>query len=286
MTRTSEPETDLLTIGFSGWHGRPSVMENLHRHDEVELNFIEEGYMTYLSGASRVTVAAGQLAVFWAAVPHRIVQVGEATTVCWLTLPLTWFLQWRLPEPFARAILHGEIVLSGDPALAPHDRALFHRWHEDIRESTRERERIVLLEVEARLRRAAISVSSAGAPTKKPEDAGVALDEAGLDKVSQMSRYVAERYRGPLRVSDVARAVGLHPNYASTLFRRVLGVSILAYITQHRVSHAQRLLATTDMSVLAVALASGFGSESRFYAAFKRECSRSPKRYRIAVQAR
>jgi transcriptional regulator GlxA family with amidase domain len=42
-----------------------------------------------------------------------------------------------------------------------------------------------------------------------------------------------------------------------TLFRRQFGISLTSYLTQYRVSHAQRLLATTDDSVLQIALASG-----------------------------
>jgi transcriptional regulator GlxA family with amidase domain len=55
---------------------------------------------------------------------------------------------------------------------------------------------------------------------------------------------------------------------------------ILDYLTQYRVAHAQRLLVTTDLPVLEIALACGFNSLSRFYAAFKKICGRSPRTYR------
>jgi len=51
-------------------------------------------------------------------------------------------------------------------------------------------------------------------------------------------------------------------------------------LTQHRVSHAQRLLATTDDLIIDVALNAGFGSLSRFHDAFKRWCGCPPKQYR------
>ena len=46
------------------------------------------------------------------------------------------------------------------------------------------------------------------------------------------------------------------------------------------ISHAQRLLAISDQKVLAIALDSGFGSVSRFNAAFKEACGCSPHQYR------
>jgi AraC-like DNA-binding protein len=81
-------------------------------------------------------------------------------------------------------------------------------------------------------------------------------------------------------VSRIGREVGLHPNYAMSLFRRTFGATLLEYLTQLRISHAQRLLATTDDKVLDVALSSGFGSLSRFNDAFVRRCGLSPSAYR------
>jgi len=40
------------------------------------------------------------------------------------------------------------------------------------------------------------------------------------------------------------------------------------YLTRLRVSHAQRLLITTDLKVLDIAMESGFASVAPFYAAF------------------
>ena len=44
--------------------------------------------------------------------------------------------------------------------------------------------------------------------------------------------------------------------------------------------HAQRELVTSDAKVLAVALDAGFGSLSRFNAAFRAICGCSPRDYR------
>ena len=77
--------------------------------------------------------------------------------------------------------------------------------------------------------------------------------------------------------------VHLHPNYAMQLFRKCTGRTIVAYLTQYRVAHAQQLLLTTDQSISDVALASGFSSLSRFYAAFREICNDSPKHYRQSL---
>jgi AraC-like DNA-binding protein len=79
---------------------------------------------------------------------------------------------------------------------------------------------------------------------------------------------------------QISKAAGLHPNYAMALFKKALGLTLIDCVTQHRVSHAQRLLATTDEKIIEVGLNSGFASMSRFHEAFKRACGCSPKEYR------
>ena len=78
----------------------------------------------------------------------------------------------------------------------------------------------------------------------------------------------------------MGHAVGLHPNYAMGLFKRTFGITLNQYLTQQRISHAQRLLVTTEMLVTDVALSSGFTSISRFNAAFQNACGCSPREYR------
>lgn len=62
------------------------------------------------------------------------------------------------------------------------------------------------------------------------------------------------------------------------------GVTILEYTMQYRVTQAQRLLNNNDDSVIDIALQSGFGSLSSFYAAFRRYTGRTPKAMRQAAK--
>lgn len=103
---------------------------------------------------------------------------------------------------------------------------------------------------------------------------------AALTHVERMASYIAQHYTEQVRVEQIAQAVGLHPNYAMALFKKALGISMVECLTQHRIAHAQRLLATTDMKIIDVAVNSGFASVSRFYDAFERICGCSPKEYR------
>ncbi len=237
--------------------------------------------MHCLQGRLYVSIRDGHLGLLWAAIPHQLVRVDEPVICHWVTLPLAWFLQWQLPSGLTQAVLHGELVLDGD-AVAELDLTLFKRWAQDMKANSAELRKIVLLEIEARMRRLALNAERGARP--RPRDKRAA-GRGALGKVEQMANFIAEHYTEELRVGDIAEAASLHPNYAMTLFRRTFGLSLVDYLTQHRISHAQRLLATSEAKVLDVALESGFGSLSRFYAAFSDSCGQSPRQYRLSVRA-
>jgi transcriptional regulator GlxA family with amidase domain len=131
--------------------------------------------------------------------------------------------------------------------------------------------RIAELEIEATLRRLALT----RAPLR-PEP--TARARGGM--VEAIGAWLGARYREQVRVADCARAVGLHPRYAMPLFRRACGMTIGQYLLRLRLAHAQHQLLTTDRDVLAIALDSGFGSQSRFYLQFKRAFGMPPAAYR------
>ena len=97
-----------------------------------------------------------------------------------------------------------------------------------------------------------------------------------LSRADQLACYIARHYHRPLTSRSIAEANGVHPNYAMNLFRQTFGTTMTHFITEHRISHAQRLLVTTDDAILNVALAAGFQSLSRFNEAFKAACGCSP----------
>ena len=102
-------------------------------------------------------------------------------------------------------------------------------------------------------------------------------------KVEAMIGFITEHYREQLQLGQIAQAVGLHPGYATELFRKTFGITIMDYLAQYRVAHAQRLLATTDRTVLDIAMEAGFTSASRFYVTFQKSTGKSPRAYRFSL---
>nr|BFF26539.1 hypothetical protein GCM10025732_45040 [Glycomyces mayteni] len=51
-----------------------------------------------------------------------------------------------------------------------------------------------------------------------------------------MVRHLAEHFREPLTVADVAAAARLHPNYAMTHFRKIVRTTVIDYLTRCRLA--------------------------------------------------
>jgi AraC-like DNA-binding protein len=235
-------------------------------------------------GGETVRLDAGSLIAFWAIRPHQLLQCSPNLVIHWLTIPLTVFVEWRLPEAFAKLVLAGNIFVEPEKAAYAFDRERMETWHQDLRVQGQDRQRLALLEIEARLRRLALTFQSEKAPKSKAlADAGT-FNHRYFEKISQIADFVSRNFSEDMSVVDVAKHINMHPASATKLFKKICGLSLMHYITQHRIFHAQRLLQSTDMKIIDVALESGYQSASRFYAAFKEFCGVSPQEYRQSAK--
>jgi len=243
-------------LGFRVWRQKNSGhMAVPHTHPDIEVNFLFSGGFSYLHGGAIMPVDVDRFTVLWGGVPHQTVAPGIVREGIWITLPLAWVLQWQLPHGLQDRLLSGEIV-SARPD--PSDRPQLERWLEDANSRNPGRRRVLLLEMEARFHRLALA-------TSRPRSHGGA---EGAGQIARVTRFIAEHYREPLTVPAIAADAGLHPKYLMRVFKKQCGVSVWEYVTRLRVSHAQRLLITTDSKVVDVALESGFASVAPFYQAF------------------
>jgi AraC-like DNA-binding protein len=248
------------------------------RHNEVELNLLDGGSLTYLMWGQRVSVHGGRLASFWAAIPHQIVDFGGVDSYYVVTIPLAWVLNWNLPAGLVRRLLHGDLVQEKEPTRALSDDALMSQWNDDLKRGHADRREILLLELKARLLRLATGADTEGHHTFNGSPPAVRREY--VTKAEGMAQFIAQNYRTPICIADIAEFVGLHPDYAATLFKKTFATTLNRFLVDHRIQHAQRMLVTSDESILKVALDSGFNSLSRFNAAFKDLCGSTPRQFR------
>ncbi|MDJ0711912.1 MAG: helix-turn-helix domain-containing protein [Woeseiaceae bacterium] len=90
-----------------------------------------------------------------------------------------------------------------------------------------------------------------------------------------------------LSLAMLADAVGLSPHQLSELINTRFGYGFSRYVREHRVAAAQRMLrGEPSASVLSISLATGFRSQSNFYAAFREITGMSPGAWRNQSSSR
>jgi len=255
-------------------------MNRPDKHAEIELNFFVGGKLTYLLWGERIIVEGGKLAIFWASIPHQIVDFEDLKSYYVVTLPLPWVLDWGLPERIITLILNGKLLQEVNVSSS-YDELLFEQWFRDINQASTETYEMVLLEIRARLLRLAWNLE------QKTEAAALPVSYStrttgtyDFSKIESMAKFIAQNYTDQIRLSDIARAVNLHPDYAAYVFKKTFGITLNHFIIQHRVQHAQRLLVTSNKKIIEIAFESGFNSLSRFNSSFKLLCRCTPREYR------
>jgi AraC-like DNA-binding protein len=88
----------------------------------------------------------------------------------------------------------------------------------------------------------------------------------------------------PWGLADLARAAAMSRTSFAERFRAIAGIPPLTYLHRWRMLLAQRALRDGDVRVGSLAVELGYGSESAFSTAFKREVGESPLRYRYRIR--
>ncbi|WP_374646843.1 GlxA family transcriptional regulator [Tabrizicola sp.] len=91
--------------------------------------------------------------------------------------------------------------------------------------------------------------------------------------------YIEQCIEDTFRIDDCAEHVGVSRRQIERLFQKNLGMTPLQYLNGVRLQHGRALLAETDMSVIDVAVACGYGSSAHFSKSFRKKFGISPHNF-------
>ncbi len=85
-------------------------------------------------------------------------------------------------------------------------------------------------------------------------------------------------------LAALASEAGLSRFHFCRAFKESTGLSPHAWLRQHRLEQAMNMLRDTDASVVSIAMALGYGSQTAFAAAFRRLTGETPSDWRRRVR--
>lgn len=256
----------------------PGIMPHAHWHAQAEVNYVFRGAVEYEMGGRRVRLEAGDVALFWGGLPHRVVDTGEDTYFHAVHLPLTHFFRLRLAPDLQARLMRGATLATAE--ASPEDAAAFTRRAAFMRSGDARRVGHAVDELLLRLERVGFEphrLLDVGEPA-----AGDPGDQPSFQSLRRICGFVAENFREDIDAAAIAGSADIHPKYAMSAFKRSTGMSLGEYVSLLRLSYAQALLMGDEASVLQVAMDSGFGSVSAFNKSFRKKSGMTPSEFRRA----
>lgn len=251
----------------------------MHRHEHVELTWIERGCGLRWVGDSVEPFGDGDLVLVGAELPHLWVSHGRRekggcrATV--LQFPADWVSCPPWPElapveTLLRRATSG-LVLQGDT------RDAVQRCLARLPAAPDALRAALLLEALALM--AAPGAMWRALATRPPpgDGAGGAARGRRIDAVLQ---WIAARLGDELTVADAAAVARVSPAAFGRFFRREVGKGFVEYVNDARCSWAALRLLQEDAPIAEIALGCGFPTLSNFGAQFRRRHGVSPREYR------
>lgn len=250
-----------------------------HWHAQVEVNFVYRGGVTYRMASHTVQLEPGDMCIFWGGQPHQATRLEPGTEFVAIHLPLVHFFRLRLPADLLHRLTRGATIVTRQSGVA--DAETFRRMTEYMLGDDLPRREFAIDELLMRINRIAFEPHRViGGDEDQVPDRAEALDAPSFRNIIEICAFVTENFRDNIDSADVASSVDIHPKYAMSVFKKSTGMTLNEYITLLRLSYAQSLLVENDLTILDVAMESGFGSLSAFSQAFRKATGQSASDFR------
>ena len=102
--------------------------------------------------------------------------------------------------------------------------------------------------------------------------------------LNSVTAYINDHFSLKLSLEQLARIACMGTTKLKKLFKQVHGCTISEYIQQRRMSHAESLLATTDLTIEQISVSVGYSNPGGFSDVFRKSTGLLPKEYRKMAQ--
>jgi AraC-like DNA-binding protein len=99
-------------------------------------------------------------------------------------------------------------------------------------------------------------------------------------QIERVRRYIDGALNGRISLAGAAEQARLGPSHFSRCFRQCFGAPFSKVVAHRRIEHAQRLMATSPLSLCHIALACGFADQPHFTRTFNALTGTTPARWR------
>lgn len=96
----------------------------------------------------------------------------------------------------------------------------------------------------------------------------------------KVCNYINRHCTESIKIEDIANIAGFSKYHFARLFKQVMNMSWYDYLISRRIMQAEKLLADQDLSIMQVAMKSGFSSLATFNRVFRAKKNCTPSQYK------
>lgn len=252
-----------------------------HYHKEVEFLIVVQGHLDVQSKNNRVVLGPGDCIILGSSQPHRTQQLyqKELQYIVFQVDLGRHFDQSAMPYLYCFSEL-------------THPLDELNYIFEENELARREAHRLIMgifKESQSLMRGYEIAISSAikqlillllRSDTRNVLNYS---EEIGLHRLRPILEYVDTHLTEKISVEDACSLLNLSYHYFIKYFKKVMGVSFLDYVNYKRIRKSERLLLTSELSIMDVGNEVGISNMAQFYKLFKRHNLCSPKEFKQRV---
>jgi AraC-like DNA-binding protein len=125
-----------------------------------------------------------------------------------------------------------------------------------------------------------------GLYSRFPEGVPAGLEAKLTDNpvIEKARQFIEFHLHETLTPAAIAAHVRMTPAQLNVIFRKSVGLSVMAYVTRMRIETAQLLLRTSSLSVLEIGHLVGFRQQAHFSRTFHSHVGSSPLKFRQRLQ--
>lgn len=253
---------------------RKNYNTNYHYHEYIELLYFYDGKGEVWVNGNATEVSSGSLVIISSNMAHNVVLKEETEYVCIKFSPAVlyenepFFINLKYALPFMSDIQ--QYVFSHNEIK---DTQIFSLV-EEIMSEWKNMEYGFELAIRSDILKIFLVV------IRLWHDNGISTEHFKLSSEMKTAiAYIGENYCTATE-KEVAEICNYSYNYFSRIFKETIGKSFKDYIMDFRLSEAERMLLSSNLSVTEIAEKTGFSSISHFIARFKEAKGKTPNGYR------
>ncbi|PDH44824.1 MAG: AraC family transcriptional regulator [Flavobacteriales bacterium MED-G22] len=111
------------------------------------------------------------------------------------------------------------------------------------------------------------------------------LDEENVRRIRSAKTILLNRMTDPPTLESLAAEIGLNIKKLKEGFKQLYGDTVYAYLLDHKMEEARRMLEERQYNVNEVGMKLGYSTASHFIAAFKKKFGTTPKKYLMSLSS-